>query len=106
MKKILLLCAMVIAGCVDSTDTFTCTHDGRGYSLIFDEQAVREVNGTQIFSLAFCGADCSPKTYSKIGDLFFFSDDRNNLWVFDKGKMTLKFEDEDKTYRCYLEEDR
>ena len=105
MKKLVVLCAMVIAGCVDSTDTFWCTHSGRGYSLIFDEQAVREVNGTQIFSLAFCGADCSPQTYRKIGDLFFFYVG-NNLWVFDKGKMTLKFEDEDKTYRCYLEEDR
>ena len=28
------------------------------------------------------------------------------LDLFDKGKMTLKFEDEDKIYACYLEEDR
>ena len=97
---------MIITGCVDNTDTFWCSQDGRGYHLIIDEKAAREVNGTQIFSLAFCGADCSPKPYNKIGDLFFFNDDFNNIWVFDEYKMTLKHEDQDKIYRCRAVEER
>ena len=93
---------MIITGCVDNTDTFWCSHDGRGYHLIIDEKVAREVNGTQFFLLAFCGANCSSKTYKKIGDLFFF----NNNWVFDKHKMTLKDQGQDKIYQCQAVEER
>ena len=97
---------MIITGCVDNTDTFWCSHDGRGYHLVIDEKVAREVNGTQMFSLAFCGADCSPERYDKIGDLFFFEDNRSNLWVFDEYKMTLKQKGQDKIYRCQTVEER
>ena len=97
---------MILTGCVDNTATFWCSRDGEGYHLIIDEKAAPGVSGTQISYLAFCGGDCSPEPYNKIGDLFFFNDDVNIRWVFDEYKMTLKRKNQGKIYRCRAVEER